>query len=106
MIIFQQTCITSFDAHPKALISALGVLQSSRGSSLDDCFFTGGSDGTVKLWRLQLGEVEEQQTLELKGKLPLDLAVAYLPGSDGKSRFPQFDSELNIPSTHTGYRMY
>ena len=75
----QYSCTASVVAHPKASISALGV----HLTDLVDCFFSGGSDGAVKLWRLSLAKVEEVQTLDLKGKLPLDLAVHSLPGSDG-----------------------
>ena len=65
----------------KASISALGIPPSSDGAVLASCFFTGGSDGFVKLWRLSEKEPKEVQCLDLKGKLPLDLALADLPGS-------------------------
>ena len=56
-----------------------------------DWILTGGSDGKIKLWSytVELNLVEE---VSLKGRLPLDIEVAQLPGSQGidaKSRSTQ-----------------
>lgn len=45
---------------------------------------TGGSDGLIKLWRSAGSKFEVVQTIDLKGKLPLDLELGTLPGSDGE----------------------
>jgi len=73
---------TSIQAH-KGSISALGVPTGT--GSLDGHVLTGGSDGLIKLWDLSAGKPEIKQTIDLKGKLPLDLQVASLPGSSGTS---------------------
>jgi hypothetical protein len=71
---------------------------------LQDHFFTGGSDSSVRLWKVEgpAGELVswgyvypastadsvepvQVQKIDLKGQLPLDIAVAYLPGSHGQS---------------------
>jgi elongator complex protein 2 len=80
---YQLNCLSSIEAHPKSSISALGVSPSTNGV-LDHHFLTGGSDGFIKLWRLEGGAVKEVQKMDLKGKLPLDLEVGYLPNSSSK----------------------
>ena len=60
-------------------MSALGVLQTSYGATV----FSGGSDGKIKVWRMP--KLEAIQSIDLKGKLPLDLESALLPGSEGNS---------------------
>jgi len=84
-IVFAQfECVEQIAAHQEASVSALGVPPwSTSGRVLNGCFFSGGSDGSVRFWRSTNGKVEKVQALDLKGKLPLDLAVAYLPGSNG-----------------------
>jgi elongator complex protein 2 len=71
---------SAFDAHPSSSISAIGTCPSD--GSLADHLFTGASDGLVKLWKLG-GQPTLVQTIDLKGKLPLDIAVANLPGTEG-----------------------
>jgi elongator complex protein 2 len=71
---------TSIQAH-KGSISALGAPTAS--GPLAGHILTGGSDGLIKLWDLSTGKPEVKQTIDLKGKLPLDLQVASLPGSSG-----------------------
>lgn len=65
----------------KGSISALGV--TGHAGAFQKHLFTGGSDGLIKLWKLGDGKPELKQTINLKGKLPLDLEVATLPGSQG-----------------------
>jgi elongator complex protein 2 len=65
----------------KGSISALGAPTGS--GPLAGHILTGGSDGLIKLWDLSAGKPEVKQTIDLKGKLPLDLQVASLPGSSG-----------------------
>jgi elongator complex protein 2 len=72
----------SIQAH-KGSISALGAATGS--GPLADHILTGGSDGLIKLWDLSSGKPDTKQTIDLKGKLPLDLQVASLPGSSGMS---------------------
>ncbi|WWD16158.1 hypothetical protein CI109_100583 [Kwoniella shandongensis] len=73
-------CEVSWEAHKGASISAIGVVAGKGDGFMGDKIFTGGSDGIVRLWKI--GEkVEEIQKIDLKGKLPLDLEVGYLPGS-------------------------
>lgn len=72
----QFTCIKNFIAHKGASVSAIGVIPSD-----DVEIVTGGSDASVKRWRIT-DKVEEIETLDLKGRLSLDLEVALLPGSN------------------------
>ncbi|AAW41943.2 conserved hypothetical protein [Cryptococcus deneoformans JEC21] len=72
-------CVMSWEAHRGGSISAIGVL-ASRGS-LDDMIITGGSDSLIKRWKIA-DKPEEIQKIDLGGKLPLDLEVGYLPGSE------------------------
>ncbi|KAH9844010.1 WD40 repeat-like protein, partial [Rhodofomes roseus] len=59
-------------AHEKP-ISALAV----HGTLL----VTGASDSTVKIWRIKQNGLEETQTINIRGKYPLSLAVTTLPGT-------------------------
>lgn len=76
----QWECMMSWEAHKGGSISAIGVLASS--GNLDDMILTGGSDSLIKRWKLA-DKPEEVQEIDLKGKLPLDLEVGYMPGSKG-----------------------
>lgn len=58
---------------------------------VDGRFVTGASDGLVKIWWLAEGSAELQQEIDLKGQLPLDIAMALLPGSEGMSPIDQAD---------------
>lgn len=75
-------CSISFDAHAQSSISALAVCPSG---PLENHILTGASDGLVMLWRLLGTSAKLIQTLDLKGKLPLDMEVVKLPGSTGMS---------------------
>lgn len=94
-------CIASVQAH-KLSVSAIGV-QAASSQKYKGWFATGGSDSTVKIWRhssadeggtsvaLTLSMLIIQglycvQTIDLGGKLPLDLALSSLPGTDGMWR--------------------
>ncbi|KZO93245.1 WD40 repeat-like protein [Calocera viscosa TUFC12733] len=72
----------------KSSISALGVLNAlvpSASTGLHtNLLMTGASDGTVKVWSISSAANETRlvQTLSLKGKYPLDLALTVLPGAD------------------------
>lgn len=75
----QFNCTHSFIAHSGASVSAIGIIPTS-GTAVE--ILSGGSDGSVKRWRVgQEGKVEQVQVLDIKGRLPLDLDVALLPGS-------------------------
>lgn len=75
----QYQSISAFQAHPSSSISAIGVPPAGDGP-LAGHFLTGGSDGNVKVWKRAGGKAELVQTVNPKGKLPLDLALSYLPG--------------------------
>ncbi|WVQ98910.1 hypothetical protein IAU59_006041 [Kwoniella sp. CBS 9459] len=62
-------------------ISALGCISTTSEGALKDTVITGGSDGTLRFWRIGGQSAEEVQKIDLKGKLPLDVEVGYLPGS-------------------------
>jgi len=72
-----------------AQISALGVMRprtrTGTTSTSTSFILTGSSDGFIKLWSLNLGSsksgFELIQTINLKGPLPLDIAVTALPKS-------------------------
>ncbi|KAI0069052.1 WD40 repeat-like protein [Artomyces pyxidatus] len=62
-------------AHTKA-VSALTVHLEA------NCLATGGSDSSVKIWKLgEQDDLQEIQSISLKGRYPLSLALATLPGS-------------------------
>ncbi|WWC89777.1 uncharacterized protein L201_004703 [Kwoniella dendrophila CBS 6074] len=66
-------------AHEKSSISALGV-------SPNGIILSGGSDSTIKIWNIEQNKKEndqpqEIQSIDLKGKLPLDIELSYLPES-------------------------
>ena len=74
-------CSASFDAHSQSSISAIAVCPAG---PLDGHILTGASDGCIKLWRLKGSGAELVQTMDLKGKLPLDMEISLLPGSSGQ----------------------
>ncbi|CAL1702353.1 unnamed protein product [Somion occarium] len=59
-------------AHSKS-ISSLAVL--------NDTIVTGGSDSLVKIWKLESDQCVEVQSLTLRGRYPLSLALSLLPNS-------------------------
>ncbi|CAK9784057.1 WD40 repeat-like protein [Cutaneotrichosporon oleaginosum] len=69
------TCTQTFTAHKNSSISALAVW--------GDEALTGGSDGIVRRWRIGK-KVELIETLDLRGKLPLDLIIGTLPNSNAR----------------------
>ncbi|WVW82861.1 hypothetical protein I302_104873 [Kwoniella bestiolae CBS 10118] len=65
-------CEKSWTAHEGSSISAIGISPSG-------WIITGGSDSKIKIWD---EEYKEKQVIKLeKGRLPLDLDLATLPGS-------------------------
>ncbi|KAK0242692.1 WD40-repeat-containing domain protein [Armillaria nabsnona] len=60
-------------AHPKA-VSSLCVHH--------ECLATGSSDSSVKIWKIGTDEVVEVQSMSLKGKYPLSIALSFLPQSE------------------------
>jgi len=84
---FKYDCRWNWKAHEGA-ISSLGVF-TFLAEDETGLLFTGGNDGNVKVfsWKLEGGRdvvVEELQTIKLGGRLPLDLAISYLPDSQGE----------------------
>ncbi|KAK8869580.1 hypothetical protein IAR55_000147 [Kwoniella newhampshirensis] len=73
-------CEVSWEAHKGASVSAMGAVADPEQGFMSDKIITGGSDAMVKLWSVG-SKVEEVQKIDLKGKLPLDLEVGYLPNS-------------------------
>jgi hypothetical protein len=73
----------SWDAHVKSSISALGSSSNLNGERL--YIFTGASDGLVKTWAVEGDQVKEVQKTDHKGKLPLDVVTAVLPGTQSES---------------------
>jgi hypothetical protein len=57
----------------------LGVLSTSVEDHGRKLLVTGGSDGLVKIWNVE-AEMELLQTIDLDGKLPLEVVIAQLPG--------------------------
>lgn len=67
-------------AHDGASISALAVLPTRAGEPVE--LLTGDSSANVKRWRISgTGVAEHVESLEMKGRLPLDMEVALLPGT-------------------------
>ncbi|ODN98383.1 elongator complex protein 2 [Cryptococcus wingfieldii CBS 7118] len=75
----QWKSVMSWQAHRGASVSAIGAM-SAKGH-LDGVLVTGGSDGLVRIWRVGGSKPEEVQKIDLKGRLALDLDLAYLPGT-------------------------
>ncbi|WRT67342.1 uncharacterized protein IL334_004312 [Kwoniella shivajii] len=73
-------CEQKWSAHEGSSISAIGTGK--------DLVLTGGSDGSIKVWKWNKGKgevgmsLEEIQKIQIKGKLPLDIELTYLPGSN------------------------
>lgn len=67
-------------ADHKASTSALGSFTTSTGARV---LLTGGSDAVVHVYTAasDADQFVRQQTIDLAGKLPLDIAIAALPGS-------------------------
>ncbi|KAK0206472.1 WD40-repeat-containing domain protein [Desarmillaria ectypa] len=57
-------------AHPKAVSSLCAH---------HECLATGSSDSSVKIWRVGTDEVVEVQSIPLKDKYPLSIALSFLP---------------------------
>lgn len=68
-------CTAAFSVQKSASISALAVTP-------DGEIMAGTSDGFVRRYTVLEGKVTEVERLDLKGKLPLDLVVGTLPGSE------------------------
>jgi WD40 repeat protein len=88
---FDYTCGWQKKVHEGA-VSSLAVFTSEEATPTG-LFLTGGNDGIIKVftWKLQQDAqggvtIEESQTIKLGGRIPLDLAVAYLPDSQGEYR--------------------
>ncbi|PBL02467.1 WD40 repeat-like protein [Armillaria gallica] len=47
-----------------------------------ECLATGSSDSSVKIWKIGTDEVVEVQSMSLKGKYPLSIALSFLPQSE------------------------
>uniref|UniRef100_A0A0K3CCY1 Elongator complex protein 2 n=1 Tax=Rhodotorula toruloides TaxID=5286 RepID=A0A0K3CCY1_RHOTO len=63
-------------------ISALDVFELDLDGHKTYLIVTGGSDAMLRVWTVsQSGEANLRQTVELKGKIPLELAVTRLPSS-------------------------
>ncbi len=94
------TSHASVQAHTQS-VSALGVLPSSAQGSGSQLLVTGGSDGFVKIWNVG-EEMELLQTIDLGGKLPLELVVAQLPGSNCETVGSAYEHEtLTFYSCHS-----
>ncbi|GAA5981676.1 hypothetical protein JCM11641_004211 [Rhodosporidiobolus odoratus] len=65
-------------------VSAVEVLEAPERIEADKSLLvlTGGSDSLVQVWKVSSrGEAELIQKLDLKGKIPLEMALCYLPSS-------------------------
>ncbi len=85
-------------------VSALGVVRSQAEPSLPSVIVSGASDGLLKVWLLS-GDTASQsaalvQTIDLKGRFPLDLSLLPLPNNTTEaSSAPQLLMALATPPT-------
>jgi WD40 repeat protein len=77
-----QAQIASWNGH-QGSISAIAYISAGQ---LGGHVVSGASDGMLRIWR-QDGELVQE--IDLKGRLPLDVEVASLPGSEGMFRMDQ-----------------
>ncbi|GAA6000085.1 hypothetical protein JCM10207_006046 [Rhodosporidiobolus poonsookiae] len=64
-----------------ASVAALELPEES-GAAGKLLVFTGGSDSVIQVWEVSLdGAAELKQKIDLKGKIPLEIALSYLPSS-------------------------
>ncbi len=91
------TSSSPIKAHRKS-ISALSAL--SLGAGADGfLLITGGSDADIRTWRYTLDAVEPLQRFGAGGRMPLEFAVARLPGSSGGSVHAGWDSRADGVAT-------
>ncbi len=72
-------------------VSALGVARSPFASSASDVIVSGASDSLLKVWSLPKDASQSAsvvQTIDLKGRFPLDLSLIQLPGSSASASSP------------------
>ncbi len=72
-------------------VSALGVARSPFASSASDVIVSGASDSLLKVWSLPKDASQSAsvvQTIDLKGRFPLDLSLIQLPGSSASASAP------------------
>ncbi|KAJ1021089.1 hypothetical protein NDA16_003875 [Ustilago loliicola] len=70
-------------------VSALGVLRSHATSSLPSLVVSGASDGLLKVWLLSADPSQPPsvvQTIDLKGRFPLDLSLLPLPNATSEAQ--------------------
>lgn len=72
-------------------VSALGAIRCHVTSSLPSLIVSGASDGLLKVWSLSDDPSQPPstvQTIDLKGRFPLDLSLLPLPGSSTQALRP------------------
>lgn len=98
------TCTAKLNPPHSGSVSALGVLRPSTAcpslkTADADIFVTGGSDGLLRVWSARKSaaangpdgaagardETTLLQEIDLRGALPLDIALTYLPASQGSA---------------------
>ncbi|ORY89477.1 WD40-repeat-containing domain protein [Leucosporidium creatinivorum] len=64
-------------------ISALAILElpQGQGQQTDLLVLSGGSEGAIQAWRVSAAGAELLQKIDLKGKIPLEMAMSLLPDS-------------------------
>ncbi|KPV74938.1 uncharacterized protein RHOBADRAFT_44457 [Rhodotorula graminis WP1] len=79
----QWTTLAVLPAAHSGSVSAVEAVEILRdGGEKEYLVLTGGSDGVVKVWTVSLeGKASLAQTISLKGKIPLALALTNLPSS-------------------------
>lgn len=101
----QFTCSMSWKAHDGS-ISAIGAPPSCEGV-LQHHVLTGASDGAIKLWDLSSGTSAKMiQEINPKGRLPLDIEVAYLPDSRGWFPHHKVLPPAKLPSSRASYCLH
>ncbi|GAA6028373.1 hypothetical protein JCM8097_007000 [Rhodosporidiobolus ruineniae] len=93
------TTLAILSGHTGSVASVEALEVESDASEVELLVLTGGSDSVVQVWRVSAaGEVELLQKLELKGKIPLEMALSYLPASSSLA--------LAIGGTETRIQLY
>ncbi|GAA6063331.1 hypothetical protein JCM10212_003917 [Sporobolomyces blumeae] len=89
------TTLASLSGHSGS-VSAVEAIHLADGTYL---VVTGGSDSTIRVWLVrQDGTADQVQTIDCKGKIPLELALSYLPSSSGLA--------LAVGGTETKIQLY
>ncbi|GAA5820497.1 hypothetical protein JCM11251_003017 [Rhodosporidiobolus azoricus] len=95
----QWSTLAVLTGHTGSVSSIEALELPSDDGERDLIVLSGGSDSLLQVWKVSLaGAVELVQKFDLKGKIPLELALSYLPSSS--------DLVLAVGATETRIQLY